>query len=267
MMLERLLYVLAAQITGVWSPSNTCRDLGLSLPTFDRYLSYLKHAFLVFTLPNYAGREATVQKRGRKLYLVDGAIRNAALQRGVAPLSDPVEQGALLQNLGATTLRSLALHSGVRLHRWRDGKHEVDLVFDHPDRPVALEIASSPDHSRSGMRALIERHPKFAGNTYLVAPQVAVSHPSRASEVGTLPLDLLLLVVGAQAEGAFAAGLDAEVEPHAWQMVITHDVQKRRSRRHPRLDVGWSGAVRAATYGLLRSATTASSSIALVKPT
>jgi len=39
MMLERLLYVLAAQITGLLSPSNICSDLGLSQPTFDRYLS------------------------------------------------------------------------------------------------------------------------------------------------------------------------------------------------------------------------------------
>ena len=207
MMLERLLYVLAAQITGILSPSNICKDLGLSQPTFDRYLSYLEQAFLVFTLPNYSGREATVQKRGRKLYFVDGAIRNAALQRGVAPLDDPAEQGALLENLVAATLRSLAVHAGVRLHHWRDGKHEVDLIFDHPEHPMAFEIASSPDHSRSGMRALVDRHPRFARNTYLVAPQVAVAHPSATSDFGTLPLDLFLLVVGAQAEAAFVAGL------------------------------------------------------------
>ncbi|MGI9023348.1 MAG: ATP-binding protein [Acidimicrobiales bacterium] len=104
MMLERLLYVLAAQVTGLLSPSNICGDLGLSQPTFDRYLSYLEQAFLVFTLPNYSGRETTVQKRGRKLYFVDGAIRNAALQRGLAPLDNPTELGALLENLVAATV-------------------------------------------------------------------------------------------------------------------------------------------------------------------
>jgi len=208
MMLERLLYVLAAQITGVLSPSNICSQLGLSQPTFDRYLSYLEQAFLVFTLPNYSGREATVQKRGRKLYFVDGAIRNAALQRGLAPLDNPIELGALLENLVAATLRSLALHSGVRLHHWRDGKHEVDLVFDHLDRPLAFEIGSSPDHSRAGFRAFMERHPRFEGRCYLVAPQVTVGHPgSTAAGVGTLPLDLFLLAVGAQAEHTLARNL------------------------------------------------------------
>lgn len=210
MMLERLLYVLAAQITGLLSPSNICSDLGLSQPTFDRYLSYLEQAFLVFTLPNYSGREATVQKRGRKLYFVDGAIRNAALQRGLAPLDNPTELGALLENLVAATLRSLALHTGVRLYHWRDGKHEVDLVFDHPDQPLAFEIGLSPDHSRAGITALAETHSRFKGRCYVVTPQTTVALPeSTASGVGMLPLDLFLQVVGAQAEAALAASLGA----------------------------------------------------------
>lgn len=208
MMLERLLYVLAAQITGLLSPSNICSELGLSQPTFDRYLSYLEQAFLVFTLPNYSGREATVQKRGRKLYFVDGAIRNAALQRGLAPLDNPSELGVLLENLVAATLRSLALHAGIRLYHWRDGKHEVDLIFDHPEQPLALEIGLSPDHPRSGITALHEQHPRFRGRCYVVAPQASVTQPeATASGIGTLPLDLFLQVVGAQAEAALAASL------------------------------------------------------------
>jgi predicted AAA+ superfamily ATPase len=210
MMLERLLYVLAAQMTGLLSPSNICGELGLSQPTFDRYVSYLEQAFLVFTLPNYSGREATVQKRGRKLYFVDGAIRNAALQRGLAPLDNPSELGALLENLVASTLRSLALHTGVRLHHWRDGNREVDLIFDHPEEPLAFEIGSSPDHPRSGIQALIDRHPRFKGRSYIVAPQATVTPPgSTPSGIGTLPLDLLLLVVGAQAAPALARSLGA----------------------------------------------------------
>ena len=79
MLLERLLYTLAGQLAGLLSPNTICSQLdGLSQPTFDRYLSYLEKAFLVFTLPNYSGNESSVQKRGRKLYFVDGAIRNAA---------------------------------------------------------------------------------------------------------------------------------------------------------------------------------------------
>ena len=203
LMLERLLYVLASQVAGLLSPTGICSDLGLSQPTFDRYLSYLERAFLVFTLPNYSGSEAAVQRRGRKLYFVDGAIRNAALQRGLSPLDDPGEQGLLFENLAATSLNSLGQHSGIRLYHWRQDKHEVDLVFDDPNDPLAFEIASSAGHHRTGLFEFAERHKRFQGRCYIVAPQAPVTHPDRSGTgVGTLPLDAFLLAVGAQSQRA-----------------------------------------------------------------
>lgn len=209
MMLERLLYTLAGQVTGILSPTTISKELdGLSQPTFDRYLSYLERAFLVFTLPNYSGNETTIQRRGRKLYFIDGAVRNAALQRGLAPLSNPAEMGMLMENLVAASLHSLALLAGLRLFHWREGRTEVDLILDHPTDPLAFEIASSPDHSREGLRALAERHPRFAGRCYLVAPQVSVLAPEASpTGTGTLPINLLLIACGRQAETALASRL------------------------------------------------------------
>lgn len=208
-LLERLLYVLAGQVTGLLAPKKLCQDLdGLTQPTFDKYLSYLERTFLVFTLPNYSGQEALVQRRGRKLYFVDGAVRNAALQRGLALLGDAPEMGRLVENMVATTLRSVAVYSGLRLFHWRDGKHEVDLVLDHPEKPIAVEVGMSPSHSRAGLKAFLDRHPRFAGRCYLVAPQAPVVHPAGSpTGVGTLPLDLFLLACGRQAEAALARRL------------------------------------------------------------
>ncbi|MXW76637.1 MAG: ATP-binding protein [Acidimicrobiaceae bacterium] len=203
LMLERLLYALAGQVTGILSPTGIGKDLGIAQPTFDRYLSYLEQAYLIFPLTNYSGSEQNVQRRGRKLYFVDSAVRNAALHRGLAPLSDPVEQGLLLENLVASAVNTLAAHAGVRLHHWRDGNREVDLIYDDPRQPLAFEIASSPSHGRSGLAALIERHPHFRGHSYLIAPQAGVIHPSEeASGIGTLPVDTFLLAVGAQSHQA-----------------------------------------------------------------
>ena len=202
MLLERLLYVLAGQIAGLLSPKNIGQQLeGLSWPTLDSYLSYLERAYLVFRLPNFSGREATIQKRGRKVYFVDGAVRNAALLRGLAPLDNPTEKGHLLENLVASSLNTLAVQSEAGLHHWRDGKDEVDLIFNHPQRPLAFEVSSSSGHNRDGLRALMERYPQFRGACYLVAPPVSTIHPE-GNEVGTLPLDLLLLAIGAQARHA-----------------------------------------------------------------
>ena len=210
MLLERLLYVLAGQATGLLSPSKLCSFLGVSQPTFGRYLSYLERAFLVFTLPNYSGRETAVQRRGRKLYFGDGAIRNAALQRGLGPLDDPVELGLLTENLVASSLHALCVQLGWRLYHWRDGGSEVDLILGDPSEPLAFEISLSASHSRTGLKALIERHERFRRRAYLVAPQLPVLHAGATETgIGTLPLDTFLVAVGAQTQRALGDRLGA----------------------------------------------------------
>jgi uncharacterized protein len=201
MLLERLLYILAEQATGLLAPRSICAELdGMSVATFEKYISYLERAFLIFALPNYSGSERAVQKRYRKLYFVDGAVRNAALQRGLRPLSDPHEMALLFENAVAAHLHAVAQQSQVRLYHWRDGAAEVDLVLDDPRAPVALEIASSARHHRRGLLALCARHPRFRGHCYVVAPDaVALPPASDADGIGLLPLDMLLVCAGAQA--------------------------------------------------------------------
>lgn len=208
MALERLLYVVAAQVTGVLSPSKVAGELGLSQPTLDKYLGYLQQAFLLFTLPSYAGAEESVQRRGRKVYFVDGAARNATLQSGLAPLDDPTEMGVLMENAAAAALHALAEQTSVRLYHWRERGHEVDLVLDVPARPLAFEIGSSVRHSRAGLTALMARHPRFAGGCYLVSPDAPRVLADRSpSGIGTLPLDMFLIACGRQA----AQGLHARL--------------------------------------------------------
>ena len=199
LVLERLLYVLGGQVTGILSPKSICQELdGLSQPTFDKYLSYLEQSFLVFTLQNYAATEAGKQKRGRKLYFVDAAVRNAALQRGLAPLNDSAETGLLLENLAASHLHALGQQAGVRVHYWRDGRLELDLIYDHPTDPIAFEIGSSQHHPRHAAAAFAGKFARrFAGRVFIAAPDA----PARAGRfngdgVGSLPLDVLLLAAG-----------------------------------------------------------------------
>ncbi len=209
MALERLLYVVAAQVAHVLSPSKIAGELGLSQPTYDKYLGYLEQAFLVFTLPNYSGNEQTVQRRGRKAYFVDGAIRNAALQRGLAPLDNPPEMGVLLENAVAAALHGLTQQTAQRLYHWRDGRDEVDLVLDDAEEPLAFEVASSVDHSRSGLRALEAKHPRFAGSCYVVAPNAPLRPANQPrGSTGTVPLDMFLVACGRQAEAAMLQRLD-----------------------------------------------------------
>jgi len=141
----------------------------------------------------------------RHHFLLLGGFPDAALQRGVAPLGDPVERGLLLENLAACSLHALAQHTGTRLHYWRSGEHKVDLVLDHPTRPMAFEIASSARHGLTGLYALANCFPRFAGRCYLVAADAPLhTPPGAAGEVGITSLDHFLSAVGRQTEAALA---------------------------------------------------------------
>lgn len=211
LLLERLLYALGGQITGVLSPSKIAGSLGMSAPTFDKYLSYLEQAFLVVTTANYSQNELNVQKRGRKLYFVDGAVRNAALQRGPVPLHSPEEYGLLLENVAASHLYALAQLRQVRLYHWRqDTVAEVDLVLDEPSSPLAIEVGRGGDHPRRGLVALMKRHPNLEDGCYYTSPGIPALPTARGEgRIGSLPIDLFLLAVGAQSRAALRVRIGA----------------------------------------------------------
>lgn len=201
--LERLLYTLAGQIAEIVSFASLERNVGLSAKTLQNYISYLERSFLLFLLPNYAPSEEAVQRRGRKLYFIDSAVRNAALQRGVAPLSDPAELGHLYENTIAAHLFSLAKQTNVRLYHWRDAKHEVDFVYDHPTHPLALEIATSAKHPTKGLRALCEKHDRFKGKCFLIYPDATPRKPDELSGApGHFPIAAAVVLVSRQASAA-----------------------------------------------------------------
>ncbi len=201
MLLERLLYVLAEQAACLLSPKNLSSDLEMTAPTIEKYIAYLERAFLVFTLQNYSGSERSKQKRGRKLYFVDGAVRNAALHRGEAPLRDSTEMGLLRENLVAGHLRVLAQMHQTRLYHWRDGNDEVDLVYDDDRAPMVFEIASKRGHHRKGLYAFLHRYPRFSGGAYLVAPEVEfVNAQKTANGIGTISIESLVRMAGSLAE-------------------------------------------------------------------
>lgn len=201
--LRDLLHILADQVTGILSPEKISRNLGVSQPTIRRYSELLENSYLTFTLLNYSKNEPSMQRRGRKVYFWDTAVRNAVLSRATNPLSRPGEYGQLLENLAASTLRALGETTSTRVSYWRRGAHEVDLVLDDLHEPLAFEIASSSRHPRTGLRALAESHREFAGRCYLVAPDAELIHPEHSPDgVGSIPFNAFLLGVGAQIQRA-----------------------------------------------------------------
>jgi uncharacterized protein len=200
LLLERLLYMLAGRMCGGINTSQLSVDLSLSRPTIGQYINHLERAFLIFTLPNYSRSEDSVQSKGRKVFFLDGAVRNAALQRGLAPLTDPTEFGSLLENAAAAHLHALSLQSGARLYTWRDRQREVDLIYELSGQPLAFEITSSSRHSLDGLRAARDRFPALNGRCFLIsnASTVYSSPAADPDGIGRIPLTAFLLAVGTQ---------------------------------------------------------------------
>lgn len=197
--LKDLLHVLAGQVAGVMSPEKISRTLGVSQPTVRRYSLLLANSYLTFALQNYSENEQAVQRRGQKIYFWDTAVRNAVLSRATTPLSRPSEYGHLLENLAASTLRSLGETTSTRVYYWRRGTHEVDLVYHDRNDPLAFEIAASARHSRAGLRTLAESDVQFRGRCYVVAPDAELIPPSHNDDgIGSIPFNAFLVGVGAQ---------------------------------------------------------------------
>ena len=220
--LERLLHLLASQPSGVLSPTRLAAELGLTQPTIDKYLAYLQRAFLVFTLSNYsmfedstvaASQAGSIQRRGRKLYFIDGALRNATIQRGAGLLRDDRELRKLMENAVASHLLALARQDGGRLFHWRKGKVEVGLIYDHPTSPLAFEVGESSMHDTAGLRAFQKRFTRFAGRCYIVSPAAVASSAADSPDgIGRIGIAPLLQIIGAQVEQALGNRFSNEAE-------------------------------------------------------
>jgi len=213
-LLEKLIYLLGQRMCGLSNVSNLASTLEITRPTVQQYIEYLEKAFLVFNLPNYSPKEDAIQRRGRKVFFVDGAVRNAALQRGLAPADDPHEMGLLVENAAAAHLYTLSLQNGVRIFHWRDSTQaEVDLIYDDTSAPIAFEITTLRDHDLSGLRALMQKYPRFKGRCFLVSSHSNSSHHARmpsgsADGVGRISFDAFLMAVSAQVRAALGLRLE-----------------------------------------------------------
>lgn len=205
MLLERVLYALAARICTVLSPNSVCQEIhGLNSTTFERYLGFLDRSSLVYTLPNYSGADGARNRKGRKVYFVDGAVRNAALQRGFRAFMAPEEEGLLIENLVAAHLQVYARVTGHQLFHWRHKDSEVDFVLVGPDERVGIEVGRGRSHGRTGMRRFLDVHAEFSSSSYQALQQetLLVEPDPERGTVGRMPLDLLLLALSIEVEGA-----------------------------------------------------------------
>lgn len=124
--LEKLFLYLANHSSEILNISNIANSLKLSRQYTEKYLNYLKHACLVFTVETYAGSVEKRIRKGEKSYLVDP---------GLLQLAGTVETGKICE-----TVISQSLFSGGAKIYWWHNKYEVDLVLAQQENIFPIEV-------------------------------------------------------------------------------------------------------------------------------
>lgn len=146
--LERMLRYLAETSSGILNLSDLASNLKMSWESTQNYLTYLKQAYLVFTLPKYSRSPKETARSLEKSHVIDS---------GIMRLFSKPEKSAFWETVVA---RHLWQRWGRDTYYWRD-RYEVDIVFEEKGKLVPVEVKSGVDVSKSSLRGLISFCKKY----------------------------------------------------------------------------------------------------------
>jgi predicted AAA+ superfamily ATPase len=133
--------------------SALANDTGVSVNTAKSWISVLEATFIIFLLqPHFKNYNKRLVKMP-KLYFHDTGLASSLLGISSAEqIGTHYQIGALFENLVISELLKRRYHLGARnnLYFWRDHKGaEIDVIIDHGDSLIPVEIKSSRTYSGS----------------------------------------------------------------------------------------------------------------------
>ncbi len=133
--------------------SSLANDTGVSVNTAKSWISVLEASFIIFLLqPHHRNFNKRLVKMP-KLYFYDTGLASEFLGiSSVEQIDTHFQYGALFENFIISELLKQRFHKGTRnnLYFWRDHKgSEIDVIIDHGDSLIPIEIKSSRTFSQS----------------------------------------------------------------------------------------------------------------------
>ena len=156
--MDRMLAWTAACTASTLNVAEAARRLGVTRPSLNRYLEWLRAVFLVEALPAWSRNALGRAVRRPKIHLTDSGLATALLGTSTEALADPTSTavGPLLETFVANEIaRQVSTkpnRPALKHFRDRDGR-EVDLVLEWRDGSVvAIEVkaSQSPPPSAAG---------------------------------------------------------------------------------------------------------------------
>ncbi len=164
--------------------SNIGGRVGLSHTSIREYFQILEDTMVIHRLPSFGTNRGAVL-RTSKYYFFDIGVRNAAARIGHSEGILTLQMGTLFEHF--VILQTMALTDGhAELTYWRTPQgQEVDLIVEHQDRRIALEIkaTSQPkDEDFTGLQAFSSKHRLQSG--YLIC---RVAKPQKLGVFTAMP--------------------------------------------------------------------------------
>lgn len=143
--LRNLAKFLFTNMSNPYSVRNISTATGLNYDTVERYIGYLRDAFLVFDLPLFSYGLKKMYKQNRKLYVVDNGLRNHVSFRFSA------DHGRLAENLVFLELK----RREAEVYYWKGDRKEVDFVVRSGlDTTALIQVCWNPGDRRTKKREI-----------------------------------------------------------------------------------------------------------------
>lgn len=148
----------AASIGGLLNVSSLARDVGVSQPTAERWLSILAASNIIYLLPPYSNNITKRAVKTPKLYFLDTGLA-AYLTRWNTPdvLKNGAMAGAFFENFVIAEIMKSYYNKGILdlpLYFYRDkDMNEIDLLIEENGTLYPLEMKKHADLQKKDMKA------------------------------------------------------------------------------------------------------------------
>lgn len=157
-----LLRLVAYQVGNEVSYSELATQLGMSVPTVQRYLDLFEKGFILFRLSGYSSNLRSEITRKHKYYFYDTGIRNAIVAN-FSELTHRNDIGAVWENFCMVERRKLNSygHRSLNSYFWRTYQgHEIDYIEERSGQLYAYECKYNPRKPWRPPAAWAESYPR-----------------------------------------------------------------------------------------------------------
>ena len=178
--LERLFLYLIQNSSQLLNISNLANSLKLSREYSEKYVEYLKQAYLIFKIKRHSGAMESQIRKMEKCYVTDP---------GLMQLSGRIDLGKVVETTVAVHLKDRPLHY------WRE-HYEVDFILDTKKGFIPIEVKYKDEIDTADLKGLLKFLDISAQRYALVITRDLLKEEKRSNKlIHYLPAWLFVMLV------------------------------------------------------------------------